>query len=403
MAENPSDYEVDPQTDAQGVHFLDLVPVLLRRKWLILGLPILVTLLAAGYALRLPNIYTATVKVLPPQQQSSVNAKLSQQFGNLAGMAAGMAGIKNPNDVYIGILKSRTVADRLIERFKLKALYDTPTMDGARIDLAGSSLINAGKDSIINVQFSDTDPKRAAAIANGYVEELIRLTDRLAVTDTSQRRLFYERLLASTRDNLVKAESALQQMQERTGLIEPQSQTTGAIQEVAQLKMQIASRQVQLDTMKSFATEQNPDVVMLKNEIASLRGQLGRLESQTGVGSVSTARIPEIGLRYVRLLREVKLQETLFEMMAKQLELAKMEEAKDPGVIQILDSAVPPELKTSPVRSRIVLVAALISSLLALPLAFLVDFASRQLTSPETRARWQAMRASGALAGRRST
>lgn len=402
MAENFPDYEeVDPQPDAEGVHFLDLMQVLLRRKWLIIGLPILATLVAAGYALHLPNIYTATVKVLPPQQQSSVNAKLSQQFGNLAGMAAGMAGIKNPNDVYIGILKSRTVADRLIERFKLKALYNTSTMDGARLDLAGSSLINAGKDSIINVQFSDTDPKRAATIANGYVEELIRLTDRLAVTDTAQRRLFYERQLASTKDNLVKAESALQQMQERTGLIEPQSQTTGAIQEVAQLKMQIAGRQVQLDTMKSFATDQNPDVVMLKNEIASLRGQLGRLESQTGAGStVSTARIPEVGLRYVRLLREVKLQETLFEMMAKQLELAKMEEAKDPGVIQILDTAVPPELKTSPARSRIVLVALLISTLLALPLAFLYDFAARQLTSPETRARWQAMRAADALAGR---
>ena len=179
--------------EEEEISLLDLLIVLAKHKKLILGLPLLAAILALGVSLTLPNIYTATTKILPPQQAQSSAAAMLGQLGGLAGAAGGALGIKNPNDLYIAMIKSRNVADRLIERFKLKSLYKQKTMTGTYKNLEGISTISSSKDGIINIEVVDKDPVLAANIANAYVEELYRLTQTMAVTEASQRRLFFEK------------------------------------------------------------------------------------------------------------------------------------------------------------------------------------------------------------------
>jgi tyrosine-protein kinase Etk/Wzc len=192
--------EIKPVTqDDDEISLLDLLIVLAKHKKMILGVTFGAAVVSAIISLLLPNIYTGTAKVLPPQQSQSTASMMLGQLGGLAGLAGGSLGIKNPNDLYVGMLKSRTVADNIIARFELQKLYDQDTMVGTRNEFADNSSITTGKDGLITIEFEDRDPKRAAAIANAYVEELDKLTQSLAVTEAAQRRLFFERQLASRR------------------------------------------------------------------------------------------------------------------------------------------------------------------------------------------------------------
>jgi len=210
----------DAQTgssDDDEISLLDLLIVLAKHKKLVVGLPFMVAVLAAGFSLLMPNIFTGVTKILLPQQSESTAAAILGQFGGLAGVAGGAAGIKNPNDLYVGMLKSRTVADNIIQRFGLMQIYQAKYPSQTRQVLAGVTNITAGKEGIITIEVDDKDPKRAAELANAYVDELLNLTKVLAVTEASQRRLFFERQFEQARDNLTKAEAAARQALEKGG------------------------------------------------------------------------------------------------------------------------------------------------------------------------------------------
>ena len=380
------------------ISLLDMAIVIAKHKKYVLGLPLLAAVLAAGLSLLLPNVYTAESKILPPQQsQSTASAMLGQLgLGGLAGAGGAAMGLKNSNDVYVAMLKSRTVADNLVERFKLKTVYETSTQSDARKTLQGNSRISAGKDGLITVEFDDEDPRRAAEIANAYVDELYKLTQTLAVTEASQRRLFYEKQLELTKNKLAQAEVDLQRTQETTGLIKIDEQAKAIISAVASLRGQIAAKEVQLGAMRAFATESNPEYIVAQKELAGLRAQLARLEKSTRSGPgdifVATGDVPEVGLEYVRKLRDVKYFETMFEILAKQYEIAKADEARDSSTIQVLDKAMVPERKSAPVRSRIVLFTALIVGFLALVLAFLNEAMDSARRNPELSGRLNVLR-----------
>jgi uncharacterized protein involved in exopolysaccharide biosynthesis len=271
--------------------------------------------------------------------------------------------------MYVGILKSRTIADNIIARFALDKLYGTETQTDTRNVLAGVTNLIAGKDGLITIEVDDKDPERAAALANAYVDELHRLTESLAVTEAAQRRLFFEKQLKEAKENLANAEAALQKTQEQTGLIRLDEQGRAIIEAVARLRAQIAAKEVQLAAMRSFATQNNPEYVLAREELSGLRVELSKLEKAGGasVGDifVPTGRVPEVGLEYVRKLRDVKYFETMFELLAKQYELAKADEAKDSSVIQVLDRAIPPDKKSKPLRRQIVILAAFFGLLVA--------------------------------------
>ncbi len=367
----------------EEISLLDLLIVLAKHKKLILGLPLLAAAVALVVSLQLPNIYTATTKILPPQQAQSSAAAMLGQFGGLAGAAGGALGIKSPNDLYVAMIKSRNVADRLIERFKLKTLYKQKTTTGTYKKLEGISTISSGKDGIISIEIVDKDPVLAANIANAYVEELYRLTQTMAVTEASQRRLFFEKQLKIAKNELATAEVALKQTQESSGVLSLGDQGKEMIQAVGTLRAEIAAKEVQLGAMRTFATEQNQEYILVQRELAGLRGQLAKLERGGEAGLVPTGKLPEAGLMNIRRLRDVKYYETLFELLSKQYELARVDEARDASMIQVLDKAVPPDVKSGPKRALIVIVTALATGFLAVILAFLKEANEKAKQNPE--------------------
>jgi uncharacterized protein involved in exopolysaccharide biosynthesis len=284
------------------------------------------------------------------------------------------------------MLKSRTVADALIKRFNLQQKYEKKTLEDTRKALSQETQVASGKDGFITIEYSDKDPKFAANVANAYVEELDKLNNTLAVTEASRKRLFFETQLKMTRDNLAAAEVGFKQTQERTGLIQPEAQGQAIIMAASNLRAQVTAAEVKLQSMGSFATPQNPDYQKLQQNLTSLRAQLAKAERNGVQGRgdimVPTGKLPETGLEYIRKMRDLKYQETLFELLSKQFEIAKIDEAKEAALIQVVDKALVPEQKSKPKRSLIVILATLMALFLGVLLAFVREASERASQDP---------------------
>lgn len=344
--------EVKPHEDG----LIELVAASLLRWKLILLTTVAGAGIAVAVALLSPVRYTATTLILPPQEQQSAASALMGQLAPLASLTGHDFGLKNPADLYVGIAKSRTVADDIVARFKIKKLYGLKTDASARDWLAAKTIFETGKDTMIKISVVDGDPKLAANIANAYVDELYTQNNRLALSESSQRRAFFEQRLHDEKEALAKAEYDLKQTEQQTGAFEISAQVQATIRSAAQLRAQIASREAVLQTLKMGATAQNPEVIQMEAEIASLRQELAQLQGKSGLegGLIATSRVPETGLEYVRRLREVKYHETLLELLAKQFEAARLDEARAGSVIQVVDKAIPPDQKSWPPRVLLV-------------------------------------------------
>ncbi len=375
------------------INLLDLLIVLAKHKLMIGGVTLGVAVLSVIYSLLLSDIYTGTATVLPPQQSQSTAAAMLGQLGGLAGVAGSSLGIKSPNDLYVGMLKSRTVADNIIARFNLRPLYKTDTMVATRSALEGHSTITAGKDGLITIEFDDYDPKRAAAIANAYVDELDKLTQTLAVTDAAQRRLFFERQLQQAKSNLIQAEIAARTELAKGGVAMVGEQGRSMIESTARLRAQATAKEVQIGAMKGYASDRNPELIKAQQELAAIRLQLAKLEGAGGeIGGFASGKGDIQGLKSVGLLRDMRYNEALFELLAKQYELAKIDEAKDAAIVQVVDQAIPPDRKSKPKRAVIVIVAALVAAVFAVILAFAREARERTSRDPLGSARLAALR-----------
>ena len=391
MTENTNSNAVENTAAQQDdeINLFDLLIVLAKHKLMVLGFPLVAGVLAVIVSLLLPNIYTATTKILPPQQgQAGGAAAMLAQLGGLAGAAGGLAGIKNPSDLYIGMMKSRTVADNIIQRFDLTKVYEGKYPSQVRLTFANASNITAGKDGIISIDVDDKDPKRAADLANAYVEELMKLTQVLAVTEASQRRLFFERQLGQAKESLAKAEAAARGAMQSGGLMQVEGQGRTLVETTARLRGQITVKEVQIGAMRSFATDRNPDMRMAQQELDTLKYELARLEGAGTLGHSKTNadRSPDkagSGIDSVRLLRDVKYQETVYELLAKQFELAKIDEAKESTVVQVLDKAIEPDRKSKPKRSVVVLLATLAALFVGVIGAFVREALVKAKANPD--------------------
>lgn len=314
------------------------------------------------------------------------------QLGGLAGAAGSISGLKNPNDLYVAMLNSRTIADNLISHFDLRKRFSVKTSDDARKKLDELVSVSSEKSGIISVQVVDRDPKFAAELANAFVGELSSLTKNLAVTDAGQRRIFFEKQLIAAKDSLADAEVGLRNTQEKTGMLQLDGQVQGIIGNVAQLEGTIAAKEVQLNAMRSFATNNNPDLQRLQGEIQGYKTQLEKLKfgkvNSDGDLMVPTGNIPKIGVEYVRSLRNVKYQEAMFELLSKQYELAKIEEAKDSSVIQILDVAVPAEKEVKPKKLMIILLGFIFGGFLGLAFAYVRGAYLCSMRNDNNKYRW---------------
>lgn len=374
------------------ISLLDLLIVLAKHKKLILGLPFLFAVVVAGLTLLATNIFTATTKILPPQQSQSATSALLAQFAGLAGLAGGAAaGLKNPNDIYVAMLKSRTVADNLVQRFDLMKLYEAKYLSRARTALEGVTKITAGKDGIITIEVDDKDPQRAADMANAYVDELLKLTQVLAVSEASQRRLFFERQFLQARDNLAKAEVAARQGLQRGGLVKVDDQGRAMVEVTARLRGQITVKEVQIGAMRAFATAQNPSLNLAQQELESLKRELAKIEGTGGAKSATSTPSGQ-GMDNLRLLRDVKYYEVIFELLAKQYELAKLDEAKESSVIQVMDKAIVPDYKSKPTRWKIVVVSTLVALLAVILWVLVREIMTRADSNPQRVARLQALK-----------
>ena len=332
--------------------------------------------LAISFSIR--PVYTASASIMPPQQQASGLSAALGSLGAIAGVAAGGA-LKNPNDLYVAMMKSQTVSDRLIAQFDLKTRYDEEKLSLTRKALEASVVITSAKSGLIEINVDDHDPQFAARLANAYVVELKRLNQNLAVTDAAKRRMFFEKQLQDVKLSLAKAELGLEALQKKTGLVLPEGQVGMVLKTVTELKAKIAAKEVEIVAMRSFATEKNPDFVRAQEVLAAMKQQLAALDDGGGEGSLSVGAksLPQDGLAYIRAVREVKYNEALLELMAKQYEFARVEEGRDSSMIQVLDVATAPDQKSRPKRSLIVISGVLLGLMLGVLTVFIRSFVAK--------------------------
>jgi tyrosine-protein kinase Etk/Wzc len=385
---------------ADEISLLDLLIVLAERKRTILWITAVFAVLAIIISLILPKRYTATVTLMPPQQNSSMASALTSQLGNLGGMAAlagGSLGIKNPNDMFVAMLKSRTVEDAMVQRFGLMQEYHKRYLSDARKAFENRTTVDgSGKDGLIHISIEDRDPNRAAELANGYVDQFRKLSEHLAISEASQRRLFFEQQLEQAKDNLANAEEALKLTEQKTGLIQLDSQARALIESAASLRAQIAAKEVQIDSMRTFATSENSQLVQAQQELESMRAQLAKLggtgDSVDAGLLVPKGKVPEAGLEYVRKLRDVKYYETIFEILARQFELAKLDEAKQGALIQVVDTAIPPDKRSFPKRGLVVIAATFVGFFVGIFSVLFQASLQRMKDDPETSSKLSLLR-----------
>jgi len=338
LAAMPESFEDDEDA---GIDLLDLALPLLQHWRLLAVAPLLAGALALGVTYLIKPTFTSRTVFLPPQQQQSAAASAIASLGALSGLAGAAAGIKSPADQYVALLQSTTVADSLIDEFKLMQVYDRKYRFETRKDLAENVRVSLGKkDGLITVEVDDKDPQRAADLANRHVDELRRLGAQLALTEAQQRRAFFETQLKKTRDDLTSAQQALQASGFNAGALK--AEPKAAAEGYARLRAEATAAEVRLQTLRRNLSETTPEVAQALATLIALRSELSKAEASTDLTG---------GPDYVSKFREFKYQETLFELFARQYELARLDESREGALIQVVDVAKPAERKSKPKRA----------------------------------------------------
>lgn len=374
-----------PHLPAQAddeIQLLDLLQTIVENlRLLVLG-PLCVGLLALGLSFLITPTFTAQLQMIPPQQQQGAAAAMLQSLGALGGIASAASGLKNPADQYVAMIKSRSVQDALIERFQLIERFGVDYKQDARKRMENLIRVTAGKDGLIDIEVDDKDPAFAAQLANAHVEELRKLMDRIAVTEAQQRRQFFELQLQQTKDKLAQAEQALKATGVNSSAFKSAPEV--AVAAVAQLQAQIAGQEVKIRSMRGYLSESAPDFKQALTELSALRAQLAKLEKSTPNSDSDSD--------YVARYREVKYQETLFELFSKQYELARIDEAREGATIQVVDAAVPPERKSKPKKALIAVLVTLATGFVLLLGVFARQALRSSADNEETAMKLQALR-----------
>jgi uncharacterized protein involved in exopolysaccharide biosynthesis len=340
-----------PATKSASASLLTWLRVTLKWKKLVWRTALAIIVLGATVALLLPSRYTATVVLMPPQAGgASSSAAMMAQLSGIGALASSAGGLsmKNPNDQQVALLKSRTVEDAMVTRFHLQALYHRKYLSTARKRWESHTEVDNGlKDGLIRLSVTDSQAGRAAQMANGWVEEYRSFSATLAITEASQRRLFYEQQLSLAHDDLVRAEEQMKQVEQRTGVIDAEGQDRTMIASAAVLRGQLAAKQVEIRAMREFAADQNPDLQRAEQELAGLEGQLAAMDAdndrKSGDLIAPKGTITQASLDYARALREVKYRETIQDLLTRQYEGARVDEARQGPLVQVVEPAVEPD------------------------------------------------------------
>jgi uncharacterized protein involved in exopolysaccharide biosynthesis len=365
------------------ISLLDIAQVIAENLRFLVLTPLLVGLAALGISYLITPTFSAKTLILPPQQQQGAAASLLQGLGALGGLASAATGLKNPNDQFVAMLKSRTIADGLIEQFNLVSRYESETLGDARKALESRSTILSGKDGLISVEVEDSDPLVAAKIANAYIERLAKLMSTLALTEAQQRRMFFEKQINAAKEKLIEAEIQLRASGVDPSLV--RSNPVATVAAIAQVQAQIAAQEVKIGAMRGYLSESSPDMRQALTELQAFRAQLSKLDRGQQPADSSQGE-------YVSRYRQVKYYETLFELFAKQYELAKVDEAREGSTIQVLDAAVAPEKKSKPKKALIALLSTLAAGFICLMYVFFRQSVRVAAKDPETAGKLEAIR-----------
>ena len=362
---------------------LSLLQLVVDNLRLLVLAPLVVGVLTLGYTFTMPPIFIAKTQFMPPQQQGSA-AGLLATLGSIGGLAGAATGLKDPSGQYIAFMKSVSIQDALIERFKLMERFQSKMKEDARRDLEGSTRILMGKDGLISVEVDSTDPQFAADLANAYVDELQRLMGRLAMTEAQMRRQFFQKQLAQAKDNLTKAEQALR----AAGVTRSTTKLalSSAVESVVRLKAMIFAQELKIANMRSYLAESSQDFKVAMNDLATYKAQLAKAEQEDPANAGTSSN------DYVSRYRDFKYHETLFDLFAKQYELARVDESREGATIQVLDVAQPPERKSKPKKAVIAMVSTLTAGVALLLWVFARQAMRNASTSPETSEKLQALK-----------
>ena len=386
-----------PAPDEDEISLLDLATALGEEKATLFAIPFITTLVAVVVSLQMTPIFTAKTVVMPPQQQQSGAAAALASLGGLAGLAGAAGGIKSPDEMYVALLGSNNLQNRLIADLKLQERYEAKTLTDARAALKAQVRFSADKKSgLLNIEADDKDPAFAAELANRHVVELRTMLGRLAVTEAQQRRVFYEQQIQQTQDKLAVAEVAFRAAKEKSGMQVTTVLAESGVRASAELRGQIAAREVQLQAISRFATAQNPDTQRIASELAALRSQLNKTEQGSGESKVAASPLHQ---EAVKSYRDVKVQEAMLEVLIRQYELARVDEAKEGPLIQQVDVAMAPERKSKPKRAQIVLVAAFAGLFLGVLVAFVRRALKKAQSDPASAGQWLALKKAWSLRG----
>jgi tyrosine-protein kinase Etk/Wzc len=370
----------------EEMHLVDYLLVLAKYSRMIMVTSLTVTVAAYSFFFLHPNRYTATARLLPPQQNLTLSAQLLESLGGSftpgtmgsagsSSAVSGLLGLRSPSDLYVGMIKSDTVCDGIIERFHLCKLYRTRSLEDARKKLRQNARVSTSrKEGLIIIAATDTAPRRAADLANAFGGELDKLLKRLVVQEAQDRLAFLEKERRQASLNLIRAEEALRTFSEQNSVVQIDTQTRGMLEYIARLRAQIDSKEVQKQVLCQQATPLNYDVVRLETELKGLKEKLRAAETQwdqSCVGDVClpTVKTPGLGLEYLRLFREAKFQEGLYQLFTKMAEIARLDMAKNVAVVQFLDRALPPGRRSNQ-RLKPALLAGLVTFILMVFAAF---------------------------------
>jgi uncharacterized protein involved in exopolysaccharide biosynthesis len=387
--------------DDEEVNLLDYWRVVRKHLRLIVALYAIAVLATMGYSLWLPKIYESTATILAPDERSIRSLGLATALAT-SGVAQAIPGLSMPSltpkrDIFVSILKSRTMAQDVVQRFDLQTRYEALFQSDAIRRLSGMTTVTLSKDGVISVEVEETDPQLAAEMANFYVTNLDQMLTRFATTEASKQRVFIADRLTETERELRLAEEALRHFQETNKVIALQEQARGAAETAAQLKGEIMASEVQLEVMRKFATDANPDVVKVKQRIQEMKRHLSGM--QYGKGWVLPAetrnpgeprneiyvpfvQVPELGMELARLMRDAKVQETVYTLLTQQLEQAKIAEVSDMPTVQALDKAVPANRKSKPKTILNMAIAGITSLFVGILLAFFLEYLAGVKQSP---------------------
>ena len=364
---------IPPVEDEIGL--LDVAVIMAESLRLLIFGPLAIGLVAFAISSQIAPTFTARTSFLPPQQQQSAASAMLSQLGALSGLATSVAGMKSPSDQYVALTKSVVVADKLVAQFNLVALYDVKYREDARKKLGDHTKVTAGKDGLLVIEVDDESPKRAADIANAYVAGLKELLGTLSLTEAQNRRAFFERQLEQTKIKLTAAELALNSIGVSADAIK--ADPKAAVEMIARLGAQVTAQEVKLASMRGYLSETAPEFRQAQLALNVLRMQLQK--SETGGQGKETASRGG----YIEKYRDFKYQEALFELFARQFELAKVDEAREGAILQLVDIALPPERKSKPAKALISIAAMLMAEILLLMWVFLRQFLSNMKSNAE--------------------